>query len=611
MHYNIIKTAAMARTRLRLPMVWKAEAAAAEELPEAVFWVFIAGERVRVEKTPGSDDEYIFPALQSGQYAWDLVVDAQVVLHGVLKVRGSAVPPGGGEVCGTLLVDAPAMVLVLSPGPRGEVGPQGVQGFSAYEVARQHGYEGSETEWTAELSGAQAAATAAKEQATEAGKQAKDAADYADTAGKQAAEAVKQAEAAAGSAATASEGASDASTYADTAGKQADEAGKQAKDAADYADTAGKQAAEAVKQAEAAAGSAATASEKASDASTYADTAGKQAAEAVKQAEAAAGSATTASEKAQAADNFAKAAASSATAADKSAADAAATLAGAAQVTKNNTFSDTNIFNGALVANGSLLYEQQELGDLLKYPVAAWLIENGLHPASALAKSWDEWVALNPNWTTLEHLLFYAPLIQGSIPQLTSATSVSSCTYISPALTNNTGCQYLLGRKFNIFTLGTNGQDAGHCYKGLQGYYYAPRVMRLVSSLNAFALNSAANTAELSVFTPELKAIEQSDVDNAGNTFRRLGTLKTFSIYAPKLVTSFRFADASGSKAQYCSVLQSLVAGIGTPPKIDPETGQEIGPQTITTRTPLDNTDENISALQAAAADKNWKFNFV
>ena len=263
------------------------------------------------------------------------------------------------------------------------------------------------------------------------------------------------------------------------------------------------------------------------------------------------------------------------------------------------------------MANGSLLYEQQELGDLLKYPVAAWLIENGLHPASALAKSWDEWVALNPNWTTLEHLLFYAPLIQGSIPQLTSATSVSSCTYISPALTNNTGCQYLLGRKFNIFTLGTNGQDAGHCYKGLQGYYYAPRVMRLVSSLNAFALNSAANTAELSVFTPELKAIEQSDVDNAGNTFRRLGTLKTFSIYAPKLVTSFRFADASGSKAQYCSVLQSLVAGIGTPPKIDPETGQEIGPQTITTRTPLDNTDENISALQAAAADKNWKFNFV
>ena len=131
MHYNMIKAVAGARTRLRLPMVWKADAVAAEKLPEVEFWVFIGGNHVRVAKTPGSDDEYIFPELQAGQYAWDLVVDAQVVLHGVLKVRGSAVPPGTGEVCGTLLVDAPAMVLVLSPGPRGEVGPVGPQGLSA------------------------------------------------------------------------------------------------------------------------------------------------------------------------------------------------------------------------------------------------------------------------------------------------------------------------------------------------------------------------------------------------------------------------------------------------------------------------------------------------
>ena len=240
MHYNIIKTAAGARTRLRLPMVWKADAVAAEKLPEAVFWVFIGGNRVRVEKTPGSDDEYIFPALQAGQYAWDLVVDAQVVLHGVLKVRGSAVPPGGGEVCGTLLVDAPAMVLVLSPGPRGEVGPVGPQGLSAYEVALQHGYEGSEDEWAEELSGAQAAATAAKEQATAAAGSAKAAAGSATTAGEQASAAADSAKAAASSATTAGEqaraaeqSARDASTSANSAEAQARAAEGSAKAAAD------------------------------------------------------------------------------------------------------------------------------------------------------------------------------------------------------------------------------------------------------------------------------------------------------------------------------------------------------------------------------------------
>ena len=281
MHYNVIKTAAGARTRMRLPMLWKADAVAAEELPEAVFWVLIGGERVRVEKTPHSEDEYIFPALQAGQYAWDLVVDAQVVLHGVLKVRGSAVPPGGGEVCGTLLVDSPAMVLVLSPGPRGEVGPVGPQGLSAYEVALQHGYEGSEDKWADELSGAQAAATAAKEQATEAGKQAKAAAGSATTASEQATEAGKQAKAAAGSATTASEQATEAGKQAaaaagsaTTASEQATEAGKQAKAAADYADTAGK-------QAESAAGSATTASEQATAAANSA-TAAATAADAVK-----------------------------------------------------------------------------------------------------------------------------------------------------------------------------------------------------------------------------------------------------------------------------------------------------------------------------------------
>lgn len=333
MHYNIIKTAAGARTRLRLPMVWKEDAVAAEELPEAVFWVFIGGERVRVEKTPGSDDEYIFPAMQAGQYAWDLVVDQQLVLHGVLKVRGSAVPPGGGEVCGTLLVDAPAMVLVLSPGPRGEVGPVGPQGLSAYEVALHHGYEGSEADWAEELSGAQAAATAAKEQATEAGKQATAAvgsataaAASATTASEQATAAANSATAAAASATTAGEQATAASNSATaaagsaiTASEQATAADKSATAAASSATTAGKQATAASNSAKAAAASADTASEQATaaassakEAAASADTAGEQATAAANSATAAASSATTASEQASAAANSATAAATAA-----------------------------------------------------------------------------------------------------------------------------------------------------------------------------------------------------------------------------------------------------------------------------------------------------------
>lgn len=362
MHYNIITTAAGARTRLRLPMVWKADAVAAEELPEAVFWVFIGGERVRVEKTQHSEDEYIFPALQAGQYAWDLVVDAQVVLHGVLKVRGSAVPPGGGEVCGTLLVDAPAMVLVLSPGPRGEVGPQGVQGFSAYEVAVQHGYEGSEDEWAEELSGAQAAATAAKEQATEAGKQAKAAADSATTACEKATAAGNSAEAAADSAADAGKQAGDAGNYAKAAEDSATDAGKQAGYAAQFAVSAQREADRANAEADRAnaamteiewkllpAAQAAKnyAEEAKTEAQQSAKNAESSATEAGKQAKAAADSADTAGKQAEAA-------ASSAEGAADSAAAAADTLAAAPKLNGINTFSETNTFNGMLAANGGI-----------------------------------------------------------------------------------------------------------------------------------------------------------------------------------------------------------------------------------------------------------------
>ena len=83
--------------------------------------------------------------------------------------------------------------------------------------------------------------------------------------------------------------------------------------------------------------------------------------------------------------------------------------------------------------------------------------------------------------------------------------------------------------------------------------------------------------------------------------------LSTFSIYAPNLARGFYFsyktshADADGyALGQTCAVLQSLIAGIGTP-----ETEQ-----TITTSTPQ-GTEDEIAALEAAATAKNWKFEYV
>lgn len=602
MHYNIIKTAAGARTRLRLPMLWKADAVAAEELPEAVFWVFIGGERVRVEKTPGSDDEYIFPELQAGQYAWDLVVDAQVVLHGMLKVRGSAVPPGGGEVCGTLLVDAPAMVLVLSPGPRGEVGPVGPQGLSAYEVALQHGYEGSEDEWAEELSGAQAAATESKRQAglsassaAAAANSATAAQQSATAAGNSASDSAQSATAAASSATTAKEqataagnSATAAASSAGAAGEQATAASNSATAAAASADTAGKQATAAADSAKAAASSAGAA--------------GEQATAAANSATAAAGSATTSGEQATAATNSASAAASSATAAAQSAAYAASTLAGAAQVDANNVFTETNTFSGALVANSSLMYKQQELNNLLTYPIAAQLMDAGINPASALASTWGEWVSMNPNWKSLDDLLFFAPLITGDVGSDLPANVNSpfkSCTFISPAQARTIPSAYMFGRQVKYFTWrgGTNN-EVFDCYYVVDCDFYAPNATTLGTALNAIGYSNPGTLLSLHVYIPSVTSISTA-VHGSGSTFWRIGLLKEFSIYAPKLVKSFAFSRNTASNiGQTCAILQALIDGIGTPGTT----------QTITTLTPSDGTDETIAALRTSAAAKNWKF---
>ncbi len=278
------------------------------------------------------------------------------------------------------------------------------------------------------------------------------------------------------------------------------------------------------------------------------------------------------------------------------------TLEHTPNTTQNNTYTATNTFNGALVANDSLFYKQQELGDLLNYPVAAWLIENGLHPASALAKSWDEWVGLNPGWESMESLLFYAPLMQGeSIPAFEHInTPFSQCTFISPANVSNSNSQYLLSKNITLYSLkeGICG-DVYNCYNVKKCFFYVPKVTEFRHALNAVGYSNLGVELELSIYAPQLRDIYLNGINTS---FWRLGLLKSFSIHAPMLVKSFSFSMQTDSgSGQTCAILHALVAGIGTPDTL----------QTITTITPSDGTDETISALQAAAAAKNWQFEFV
>ncbi len=614
MHYNIIKTAAGARTRLRLPMVWKTDAVAAEELPEAVFWVFIGGERVRVEKTPGSDDEYIFPELQAGQYAWDLVVDAQVVLHGVLKVRGSAVPPGGGEVCGTLLVDAPAMVLVLSPGPRGEVGPVGPQGLSAYEVALRHGYEGSEDDWAEELSGAQAAATESKRQA---GLSASSAAAAANSA----TAAQQSATAAGNSASDSAQSATAAASSADTAGKQATAAGNSATAAASSAGAAGEQATAASNSATAAAASADTAGKQATAAAdsakaaaSSAGAAGEQATAAGNSATAAAASATTAGEQATAAANSASAAASSAEGAADSATAAASTLAAAAKLADNNTFSGVNTFNGSLVANGpvtlpgaatvngiamlDLLGMQTALSSFLSTlaPVDAAVMYQAL--AGVDATSFAEWEAVNADWKTRDTLVFFAPQAKGRVPDATFSSSVKASVWVSSLLPPANGATSFLGRKILAYLTPSTiqsytMQDIHNCNSAT---IILPNVKKLSYAFGC--LGSSSTDAELHFCAPLLESIRLEAINNIPLYYS--GLYRTFSFYAPKLTSSFYFSwKTPENRGQTCATLKTLVAGIGTP-----ETTQ-----TIFTLPPQGGVEE-IAELEAFALAKNWTFSY-
>ena len=316
-------------------------------------------------------------------------------------------------------------------------------------------------------------------------------------------------------------------------------------------------------------------------------------------------------------------------------------VAGAAQVggnnefTGNNTFFGVNTFNGALAVNnslevsenGSLTYKSQELNNLLSYPIAAQLIAAGINPASALATTWKEWKDMNPNWQSLDNLLFYAPLITGAVGDdlPTNVTAPDkSCTFISPDIARTVSSAYMFGRHVKYFTWrgGVNG-EMFDCYHVKDCDFYAPNATTLTTALNAIGYLTIGTALSLNVYVPSVTAIGNYANPTVNDTFYRIGLLYSFSIYAPELKTSFNFSrrtnkadDSRYNIGQTCDILHKLIEGIGEPDKIDPDTGLETEPQTITTLPPSDGNTvveaekTRLDILNEAAAAKHWKFNF-
>lgn len=330
------------------------------------------------------ENALVIPATQAGYHHYEVRAGGATILYGVLSTLPSPlVPPGaaGWDINVDMTQELPHVDVGLLQGPQG---PQGEPGASAYEAAVAAGYEGTEEEFNAAMAALPQDAAAAAQSAADASASQEAAAGSAQAAAASAEAASGSAAAADGSASTASAQAGVATTQATAAAESAETATTQATAAGQSASAAAGSATDAGNSATAAAGSASDAASSASDAATDAATATAQATEATTQAGNAAASATTASQQATAAGNSASAAAGSATtastkateaagsastaatkateaansanAAAQSAADAAESaeqLGDAALQGRNNTFTQTNTFNGAVVLNGT------------------------------------------------------------------------------------------------------------------------------------------------------------------------------------------------------------------------------------------------------------------
>ncbi len=111
-----------------------------------------------------ADNVLSFPAMEYGQHLYEVRADGKPVIHGHFLIRPSAFPHDGGAVDYVLEADLGTVDAYIN---LEEVsGPPGPRGMSAYEVALQNGFAGTEGEWLESLKvGAQDAASAASDRA--------------------------------------------------------------------------------------------------------------------------------------------------------------------------------------------------------------------------------------------------------------------------------------------------------------------------------------------------------------------------------------------------------------------------------------------------------------
>ena len=292
-------------------------------------YVKVGGERLPMVII--GENELVAPATPAGDYLYELRAGGTVVLWGQLCARASAFPPEGEyrdiEVSAEMAAESVIGVQAeLRSGPRGEKGERGEEGprgYSAYEIACQEGFEGTEAEWLEAMR--QETSTLAVQQVTPLTKRAESAATEAanseTAAGENAEEAASSAAAAQG--------------YALAAEKSA----KVAAEAAGNADAARAGAQDAQSDAEMAAKSAAVDAKKAkADAAAVA--------EAREAAEASASEAQTAAREASTAAGIAVARQEAAEQSASEAAASAALLGDAALQSGDNTFTGNNVFSG-------------------------------------------------------------------------------------------------------------------------------------------------------------------------------------------------------------------------------------------------------------------------
>lgn len=99
-----------------------------------------------------------YPALAPDVYLYDVYYQGELLIYGHIEARPRCTPPAEGEDARLALVtldiwSGTMRHVVIELGRKGDAGKDGDDGKSAYQVAVEHGYIGTEQQWLSSLRG--------------------------------------------------------------------------------------------------------------------------------------------------------------------------------------------------------------------------------------------------------------------------------------------------------------------------------------------------------------------------------------------------------------------------------------------------------------------------